>query len=278
MRRSLLVLTGSLALACGGGEKPAPEPAPPPATPAPLPRPPLDDSLLDYVPEELLRQANYGRKPIGEDDYFEFPDGVTRVWIDVGAHHLENTRRPWERQPDMALIAVEPLAECWPHWPNDPRLVGIPAALYLERGEMEFHVNAMEVTSSLAASRPDNPIGEALRTVEVRQVPVLRLEDLLRRVPPEIPVEFVKTDVQGVDLQVLRSAGELLRKVGRVRAEVINEAHYEAVGGEEAGTEQDFVDYMASMGFRFAGDAGVVEDRRWLDKDFVNEHGVAPQS
>lgn len=278
MRRSFLVLTGSLALACGGGEPAPPPPAPTPATPAPLPRPPLEEALLDHLPEELLRQANHGRLPLGEDDYFAFPAGVTRVWVDVGAHHLETTRRTWERQPDMALIAVEPLAECWPEWPDDPRLVGIPAALYLERGEMEFHVNAMDVTSSLAATRPDNPIGEALRTVEVRQVPVLRLEDLLERIPPELTVEFVKTDVQGVDLQVLRSAGELLRRVERVRAEIINEAHYEDVGDETTGTEQEFVDYMAGMGFRFAGDVGVVEDRRWLDKDFVNEHRVVPPS
>ena len=62
---------------------------------------------------------------------------------------METTRYPLERYSDLAVVAVEPLADCWPHWPASDRVIGIPAAIYLARGSMDFHANASDQTSSL---------------------------------------------------------------------------------------------------------------------------------
>ena len=78
---------------------------------------------------------------------------------------------------------------------------------------MDFHVNAADVTSSLAAGKPGSSAALLTRTVEVRKVPVLRLEDVLAALPDSVDIAYLKTDVQGVDLQVLQSAGERLRRV-----------------------------------------------------------------
>jgi hypothetical protein len=65
-----------------------------------------------------LLEANGGREIFGSDGRFEFPPGVKRVWIDVGAHYLETTRDQLALHDDLAIIAIEPLSECWSHWPR----------------------------------------------------------------------------------------------------------------------------------------------------------------
>lgn len=224
--------------------------------------------LARLVPEALLRQANRGRTVLGEDGRFALPKGVRRVWVDVGAHYLETTLGELERYPDLGLIAIEPLAECWDKWPASPRLIGIPVAVYLDRGTMDFHVNADDVTSSLAESVPGSSVAGLTRTIEVRRVPVLRLEDVLRAIPANLPVTYLKTDVQGVDLQVLQSAGQLLRRAYRVRAEVISEAIYRGIGGAAATTDAQMTAFMSANGFRLSDEEDT--SRGWGDRVFQN--------
>lgn len=219
---------------------------------------------------ELLRQANHGRDIEGPDGRYVLPRGVRRAWIDVGAHLLEQTRAELERNDDVAVIAIEPLEECWKTWPDNPRLIALPVAISLERGFMDFHVNSDNATSSLLPSVEGNSVSQYTRTVRVTKVPVLRLEDVLERIPPEVEVEFVKTDVQGHDLQVLKSAADQIRRVEKVQAEVINEKIYEGSGELRPGTEAEFVSYMQTKGFRFVEDSAVHAHREWLDKIFVN--------
>ena len=233
-------------------------------------------ALVEMLTQESMRQANHGRDVLRADGYFAIPEGVTRVWIDVGAHLLETTLPEVEKNPDLALVAIEPLAETWKAWPDNPRIIGIPAAVNRERGVMDFHVNASDGTSSLLPSDPKkalHPLTDlAAATVEVRQVPVLLLRDVLERVPPQLDIEFLKTDVQGVDLQVLKSAGEQLRRAWRVKTEVIvhNEGVYLGEGDDAPGLESDFDTYMKSMGFDFVRDRNIAPQRLWLDKEYVN--------
>lgn len=230
---------------------------------------PVGSRILDHVSLELLAKANRGRDVLNPDGAFRFPKGVRRVWIDVGAHHLETTRAEL-RYRDVAIIAIEPLAEAWATWPDSDRVIGLPVAIYLDRGTMDFHVNELDDTSSLLESTDASARGSVTRTVEVRRVPVIRLEDVLRAIPPSYPVAYVKTDVQGVDLQVLQSAGESLRRVERVRAEVINSSEYRKLNGQGMSSESEMVKHMASRGFRLAQEAGIQQDRAWLDQIFVN--------
>jgi FkbM family methyltransferase len=241
---------------------------PPASTNAARARPSFD--VHKIASRELLREANHGREIEGADGRFVLPRGVKRVWIDVGAHLLETTRGEMDTHDDIGLVGIEPLAECWQAWPDNPRLIALPVAISLERGWMDFHVNAANATSSLLKSVKGNSVDPLTQTVEIRKVPVLRLEDVLERIAPEIDVEFVKTDVQGVDLQVLQSAGEQLRRAAKVKAEVINEPIYEGAGDLRQASETEFIDYMAGKGFEFVGDVDIWTRRAWLDKIFVN--------
>jgi FkbM family methyltransferase len=238
--------------------------APPRTTSAP------SYDIHQLVPVQLLRDANHGRNIEGPDGRFVVPRTVKRAWIDVGAHMMEWTRPELETRSDIMVVAIEPLSECWKTWADTPRLIALPVAISIERGVMDFNVNAANVTSSLLKSVEGNSVSALTRTVEVRKVPVLRLEDALERIPPEIDVDFLKTDVQGLDLQVLKSAGDQIRRVRHVRAEVINEKIYEPTATIRPGTETEFVEYMTGKGFQFEGDTEIWTGRAWLDKIFVN--------
>jgi FkbM family methyltransferase len=236
---------------------------------APAAPPPPRFDITRIVPVDLLRRANHGRDVLGPDGRFQLPPRVRRVWIDVGAHRLETTRAQLENR-DLALIAVEPLEGAWKHWPDRARLIALPVALSTERGWLDFHVNESDATSSLLKTVPGNVVPELTRTVETRKVPALRLEDVLERVPEGVDIEYLKTDVQGHDLQVLRSAGDHIRRVGRIRVEVINTPIYEGSGEWKPGTEEEFVRHLAQHGFEFEKDSSIRGERLWLDKSFVN--------
>jgi FkbM family methyltransferase len=183
---------------------------------------------------------------------------------------METTRTELLHYQDVAVIAIEPLAEAWPHWPDSDRVIGLPVAIYLERGTMDFHVNTVDDTSSLLESAGDKRTEAQTRTVEVRRVPVIRLEDVLRAVPEGLPIAYVKTDVQGVDLQVLQSAGESLQRVERVRAEVTNMAAYKKLAGQGMATENEMKTYLGKMGFEMIAEEGVQANRDWLDQIYLN--------
>jgi len=225
--------------------------------------------LAQSIPAPLRKTANHGREILGPEGFLVIPKGVRRIWVDVGAHHLETTRAEL-RYPDVAVIAIEPLKEAWSFWPDSDRVIGIPVAIYLERGNMDFHVNAVDDTSSLLESTGVDRTAEITKTVEVRKVPVIRLEDVLNAVPEGISVAYVKTDVQGVDLQVLQSAGESLRRVERVRCEVTNFGVYKKLDGQGMATENEMKAYLRKMGFDLIGEEGVQADRAWLDQIYLN--------
>lgn len=226
-----------------------------------------------HVSAKLLRDANHGRDVFRPDGMLKLPPRVKVVHIDVGAHMLETTSWVLEQtgdRPTIGLIAIEPQEQCWAKWPDRARLISLPVAIFTERGTMDFHVNAADVTSSLATSKTGTELDAQLTTVEVRKVPVLRLEDVLAAIPPEIEIDYLKSDVQGADLQVLQSAGEQLRRVRRVKVEVVNAPYYTDVPGHKAGTEAEIVEYMEKTGFLFAGDCNVAPSRSQVDKLFVN--------
>ena len=163
---------------------------------------------MKSVPSELLKEANRGRNIFDSEGYFAFPPQVKRVWVDVGAHLLETTIVELLTTQDVGLIAIEPMPQAWRAWVDSDRLIALPIALYLERGEREFYVTKKDARSSLAKGLEGAKYAKGRETVEVLSVQVLRLEDVLARIPPKLPITYLKTDVQSLDLQVLKSGGQ----------------------------------------------------------------------
>lgn len=211
------------------------------------PAPEFDESLATLVSPELWKASNRGRVPLRGDGYFHFPGHIRRVVVDVGAYRLLRTRHFLRDDDALGIVAIEPLSEPWKKWPKAPRVIGVPAAISLERGVLEFNVNEKPVTSSLLKTTENSLL--STDTVEVRKVPGVRLEDVLERIPPELEIVFLKTDVQGMDLAVLMSGGEHLRRVKEVHSEVVEDTSYEKKGVGSMSSEAEFTEYMRSMGF-----------------------------
>lgn len=123
--------------------------------------------------------------------------------IDVGAHLGSMLSRMRALAPRGSHIAVEaaPYKAAW----LTARYRGvrvIQAALGDREGEVEFH---LDLDSPGESSINDNNLGHRVERV---RVPLRRLDDL---VPREHRVDFIKVDVEGAELDVLRGAAGLLR-------------------------------------------------------------------
>lgn len=78
-------------------------------------------------------------------------------------------------------------------------------------------------SSLLKLNRRSDRLQWCARTGEHREVPVISLRHVLSMVPSRNRVALVKVDAQGVDLSVMRSAGDALQRVERFTLEVISD-------------------------------------------------------
>ena len=225
------------------------------------------------LPADLFLEANAGRDVFGPDGDFALPDHVTNVMVDVGAHLLQVTGEWLIKDPHLAVLAIEPQKEAWEGWPKDiERLIAIPVAIDVEEGMANFNVNVDNSTSSLLESDEDSWSADLTRTVEVREVYVFRLDTILEKIPDHIAITLIKVDVQGKDLQVLKSAGDLIKRARFVRSEVLLKAAYKGSGDDRPGTEKEFIDYMTSQGFALGRRLEIYPDQEQEDLLFINKN------
>lgn len=164
----------------------------------------------------------------GSSDFIRLPTGRNRVVIVVGMHDNMTLRpRPGEfvigfepdatelRRQRKALRRVFSTAAC----------LALPAAVSDRDGVVMFSSRRRRARRALAetgafvrgpdgtwrregeTATPTSPIGVPVNTV--------RLEPLLRVLPPEVVVSFLKIDTQGGELNVVKGCGA--RLAARVR-------------------------------------------------------------
>lgn len=101
------------------------------------------------------------------------------------------------------------VADAWQQWPlkTEPRLIGLPFAVDATERLTWLHLPAYDQAASLA-----RPKAEAFGGVPHGSVPVqtVRLERVLRSVPPHIDIVHLKTDCQTKDLEVLFTINQQL--------------------------------------------------------------------
>ena len=106
---------------------------------------------------------------------------------------------------------------------GNPRYSFVPAALGSSPGTRTLHVTAEPACSSLfppdiqvIENRPSLAVANPVGTEEVS---VVTLDDWLAS-RPEVPVDFIKVDTQGSELDVLRGASRALAAASAVEVEV----------------------------------------------------------
>lgn len=147
------------------------------------------------------------------------------VVIDVGANVGDFAECVLAFQPWARLHLIEPLTEVLPilraKFGEYPDVSLESFALGNETGERDFNVCSYDQASSFletGAALEAGAYGLDFSRKESRRVPVRTLADYLREAGLE-HVDLLKLDVQGFELEVLRGAGDSLRRIDWIYAE-----------------------------------------------------------
>jgi FkbM family methyltransferase len=204
----------------------------------------MKTALLDYLVETGLEPSENGE--------IFLPGWALRVKIDVGLSYSAANAVAWIREdPNLIVFGFEPLPEScarlrkWlseqPDSANLSRqLVILPVALGREAGTAKLHITADDTASS--SLLPPKNMGQQ-GTIEVQ---VFTIVDLLNALPQErvSHIDYLKLDCQGMDLEILKGAGEEIAKFAIVTAEAEDDQYFNSTN-----SLRDLVQFMASKGF-----------------------------
>jgi FkbM family methyltransferase len=132
--------------------------------------------------------------------------------------------------------------------------VVLPFAISGHDGSAELQLNAYEQSSSLL---PPDPAGvkswiteQHFEVVASVTVPTMRLDTFINAAGLR-SIDFLKVDAQGLDLEVVKSAGDRLTDIAKVQLEATTASYrqYEGAPGKSV-----IVDYMESRGFRLTAE------------------------
>jgi FkbM family methyltransferase len=199
--------------------------------------------------ERYIRYAGYLLGRVA--DKLQNQRRINGVWIDVGSHLGEFTFNPAQRNPSLMVYAFEPnLSVALQRVGTLPNFVMIPFAVAEQDGAADFYVNAYEASSSLLRLDPvgvKNWIGgEDLKETKKVTVPTIRLDTFMNAVKIK-QVDYLKIDAQGADFAVVKSAGDRIRDIVKIKLEVTVTP---VQCYEGASTKEEILAYLAENGFK----------------------------
>ena len=213
------------------------------------------------VVQSGLRRAGYELQPYtGPRPYDEDirrvkllrSEGIELV-LDVGANAGQYSQRLRAAGYTGRIVSFEPLSEAFAALEQasaaDPRWEARRLALSDADGDAEIHVAANSWSSSLLAMGEQH-LASAPESAYVgsQQIATARLDSIWDEVVGEAERPFLKLDVQGFEMHVLRGADAHLDRVAGVQAELELVHLYE---GDSLW--RDVIDHLEARGFELAG-------------------------
>lgn len=187
--------------------------------------------------------------------------------VDVGAHRGQFLLAALEACPEARVIVIEPQPSAqarlraWLDHEADRARVTLRAVAIADwEGEALFHVANRDDNSSLRLpTAAQTRLFPGTDTPDTIQVPVTRLDRLLagQEMPPDA---LLKVDVQGSEAEVLRGAGDLLRRFRWVYVECSRVELYE---GQVLA--DDVVTLMREQGFDLRACHNAITDKTGRD-------------
>eukprot|EP01091_Cochliopodium_minus_P001121 TRINITY_DN10992_c0_g1_i1.p1 TRINITY_DN10992_c0_g1~~TRINITY_DN10992_c0_g1_i1.p1 ORF type:complete len:325 (-),score=72.00 TRINITY_DN10992_c0_g1_i1:65-1039(-) len=144
-----------------------------------------------------------------------FPPKIKKVYIEVGIHKKSKLETHIMKTEDAFLIGFEPVHEYYKESLklDKDKFRVIQAALAEEDGYKTFYVESVGGERS-SLSKPN---GKYIRSVDSFEAATIKLQTILELIDTDkYSLEYLKVDAQGHDYRVLKSAGDLLKKVKSV--------------------------------------------------------------
>jgi FkbM family methyltransferase len=192
-------------------------------------------------------------------------DVVLDVGANVGVYGQELRRYGFEGR----IVSLEPLSQAYARLAaaasGDGAWSTQQVALGDEDGTAEINISASDPWSSLLPAHPEASEPERLKRVGTETVRTARLDSM-----PEVLGRrtWLKLDVQGFELHVLRGATESLQTVVAIESEISLEPFYE---GQP--TAREMIDALDDHGFVLAvvGNGWIRDSgrARWMDGTFT---------
>ena len=151
---------------------------------------------------------------------YNFFTNVSSVHINIGPN--SSPREP-ENLNVTGLILVEPgwrsVIQLRKRYENNSNVLIIHSAVSANRGIMPFHTMGYgnDESSSLSLPRDDGARWGQIRTTDA--IPVISFADVIRMVPEGIEVKHALLDMQGHELNAIKSAGLCLKRIRRIEYE-----------------------------------------------------------
>jgi FkbM family methyltransferase len=170
--------------------------------------------------------------------------------LDIGAYGGMYSAAASYIFPEAKIYSFEPIKESYDNivkWQKKfPNIIPINSAVSEKEGIIDFFGNDFPQASSykkmLEKNKEEFPFSKNEKAGKANSV---RLDKFLENKEIKTPV-FMKIDVQGAELDVLKSAGEYLKKIDAIMLEISIADLY-----EDTPTFDDIYQYLIKNGFKF---------------------------
>jgi FkbM family methyltransferase len=171
-------------------------------------------SLMRKVREFIVAKAHiyvrHSYSQEGEDLILERILGgqESGFYVDVGAHHpkrFSNTHRFYCR--GWRGINVEPNPDALVLFQRRrKRDINLGYGIANQQGDLVYYMFNEPALNSFDQSLSHRRLSDRYQIIGTKNIPVRRLSDILEEfLPPATPIDFMTVDVEGLDLDVLKS-------------------------------------------------------------------------
>jgi len=173
----------------------------------------------------------------------EIPPEVKVLAVNIGTNY--DPIKP--STDDEGVIAVDPLPWVIQTLGGRNRTFAVSMAVANYSGMATFYpFGPADVASSMSKLVADRT---ELRRGVPQFVPVISFSDLLAAIPRNVPLRFLKTDMQGWDLTAVTNAGREIRRFATITMETYT-LEYKAYENCPVNHIDATMEYMTSMGYK----------------------------
>ena len=215
-----------------------------------------------------------------EHGHLQVPHHTTHALVEIGASDLDTLdEQVLPSDPNAFLLTFEPMADKYaklmargderfghhgifisggsnlatPLGFYHPRAVALPVAVSLTGGPVTMNIGRVAGCSSLLgnnnSSNPKDICGPRGR-METRVVDTITIEQALALLPPRLPIKLIRTDMQGLDADIVRAIPDrLLARVTQITSETVPSFSTPRYALPDRTTCEALVTHMAERGF-----------------------------